>query len=507
MTRSSVWFVAFVTLGWIVLTAGSALADVGKADAFIRDAQKLYFNGKPAEADTTLREAEDLISEALTSSDPAVVKKAKGLEGKANRLRKDIDRKLGKVAGTASVERSIPKPPAGGAPDGLAMPSQVAFRLKGVNTAVDNGKAGLEKGRVSTARSNLDKALEQMREIEERYGGKYPPDHADVIAVKDNLRSFEKMVTEAETLEDAQKADAAAKAEVAVKSSAMWADRLRPYVTGMGRPGYDPKRYFIGSFTEDEKEMSARAALYTEVRARMEAYRAEGPGEDATDDLKEIVRQLDYQLESFTSSLRSGGESALREASTQIEYLYRRSGEEAAKIGTGVLPLPMSKDAIGRSRQLLDQASKILGSDDGRITEAEGQYARILELDGRIRTARLSETRMIPDKFTGKGAGEITDKAKGILAEKKPGVKALRATIVSPDWTEEKVVEWTDTTHSALRHRTTWYVTVQVAGKQGNEAKIYTIHVAKDRRSDGSWSPLYGHIMYEDPILAENVNR
>ncbi|HPX12307.1 MAG TPA: hypothetical protein PKW20_08470, partial [Syntrophales bacterium] len=118
-----------------------------------------------------------------------------------------------------------------------------------------------------------------------------------------------------------------------------------------------------------------------------------------------------------------------------------------------------------------------------------------------------SETRMLPDRFSGKDAGEIRDKAAAVLQEKKPGIRILRVTLIHPDWTEESVTEWTDTTHSALRHRTTRFLSVQAAGKLGSETKIYTIYVAKDRRTDGSWSALYGHVMYEDPILEENVNK
>lgn len=501
------WFFTLLILGGVFLTAGIAPADIGTAETLIRDAQKLYFNGKATEADNMLQQAEDLISRAMTGGDSAAAARARGLDGKARKLRKDIDRKLGKTAGTVFASPSPAKAPAVGATGGMAMPSFVASRLKGVNSSIENGRGWLAKGSVRTARRSLDRALEQMREIEEKYGGKYPPDHQDAVATKEHLQSFENMVADAEAREGARKAEAGMKAEQAAKESAVWKDRLKPYVTGMGQPGYDPKRYFIGSFTGDDEEMGRRAALYTEVQTRMESYRTEGPGEDGTDELKEIARQLEYQIESFAGSLQGAGETYLREALTQIDFLLRRSSEESAKIGTGTPPLPMDKDVIGRSKKLLDRASKILGVDDAGVSDAEGKYARILEMDGKIRKARLAETRMSPDKFTGKGADEIRDKAQGILAEKKPGVRILRTSIVSPDWIEERVTEWTDTTRTALRYRVTWYVTAQVAGKGGDEAKIYTIHVARDRRSDGSWSPLYGHIMYEDAILAENVNR
>lgn len=506
MKRFSPYCLILIILAFVSVTAGNGLADMGKAGTLIRDAEKLYFNGKAAEADGVLRQAEDLISQALTGGDSTEMNKARSLDGKAKRLRKNIDRKLGAVAGPAPVSAS-PSKAAGGSPAASAIPSQVQYRLKNVNKYVEQGKQSLEKGRVSTAGQFLEKAQDQMREIEEKYGGNYPADHEDVVFARNNLDTFQELLSEAEARESAAKAEKAMHAEEAAERSALWVERLKPYERGLGRPDHDPKKYFIGSFTEEEEEMGRRTALYTEVRGQMEAYRAEGPGEEATDELKEIVRQLDYQVASFTESLQDGGEMYLRDARTQIEYLHKRSEEEAAKIGKGTLPLPMNKEAVARSRQLLDRASRILGSDDERIVKAEGQYGRIIDLDGKIRQARLSETRMAPDKFAGKDAGEIKNKAKEILGVKKPGVRALRTTIVSPDWNEERVTEWTDTTRSALRYRVTAYITAQVAGKRGDEAKIYTIHVARDRRSGGDWGPLYGHIMFEDLILEENVDK
>jgi hypothetical protein len=114
---------------------------------------------------------------------------------------------------------------------------------------------------------------------------------------------------------------------------------------------------------------------------------------------------------------------------------------------------------------------------------------------------------MIPNKFAGKGKSKIQQKAHAVLKKEHPGVKILRTTVISEDWIEERVIEWTDTTRSKLRGRITQHVSVQVAGKTNEDTKIYTIYVAKNLRSDGSWGALYGHVMFRDPILPENVNK
>ncbi|OPZ17807.1 MAG: hypothetical protein BWZ10_01136 [candidate division BRC1 bacterium ADurb.BinA364] len=59
----------------------------------------------------------------------------------------------------------------------------------------------------------------------------------------------------------------------------------------------------------------------------------------------------------------------------------------------------------------------------------------------------------------------------------------------------------------ALRYRATRFISVKEAGKPNSETKIHTIHKAKDMRTGGAWAPLYGHIMFEAPILEEKVNK
>ena len=93
-------------------------------------------------------------------------------------------------------------------------------------------------------------------------------------------------------------------------------------------------------------------------------------------------------------------------------------------------------------------------------------------------------------------------------ARKTRGAKNLRATLPAADWKEENVVEWTDTTHSALRNRITRFMTAHAAA-QAADGKVYLhrVHLAADRKSDGAWSPLYGHVMTSDWMAEKNVNK
>jgi hypothetical protein len=112
---------------------------------------------------------------------------------------------------------------------------------------------------------------------------------------------------------------------------------------------------------------------------------------------------------------------------------------------------------------------------------------------------------MSADKYKGRTAAAIKQTARKIIKTKFPQATILRATLISSGWQEERVFEYTDTTRTAVRYRVTRSITAQVAARQGQDVSLYTLDISKDRRSDGSWSPLYGHIMFTDPMLEENV--
>ena len=114
---------------------------------------------------------------------------------------------------------------------------------------------------------------------------------------------------------------------------------------------------------------------------------------------------------------------------------------------------------------------------------------------------------MTPDKFDGAELDDIKERAQQALKEKHPGTKILRTTVISEDWKEERVLEHTDTTKTAIRYRVTRSVSAQIAAKDDGKVSLYTMYVGKDQNSDGSWGPLKSHVMFEDPMLEENVDR
>ncbi|MFA6508440.1 MAG: hypothetical protein WCT14_20240, partial [Treponemataceae bacterium] len=129
------------------------------------------------------------------------------------------------------------------------------------------------------------------------------------------------------------------------------------------------------------------------------------------------------------------------------------------------------------------------------------------ELDARMEEADRSilENRvMTTDQYKGKDAEELKKMVRFIAQKAYREGVVLKVNITSSAWKTESVVEWTDTTQTALRHRTTDFLYAQVAVKVGGEVVLCTVYLNKDKIG-GKENPLTGHIMYKDRLLEKNI--
>lgn len=486
----------------VVMVAG-VLADSRDVDKKVRSAERMYFNGKHEEADALLKEAEGEAEALKQSGDSAEQQKVKRMEFKMKDLRKKIDRKLD----AASKKPKSTQPAAAADAGNKELPSFVVNKFKSVNGTLDIGFNAVEKGYFGSARGTLADVSVQIERMEKSYTKYMGTDHPDMLNLKKRYKELESAIAQGEAAESEKKA-AQEKATADAKAvSDKWIARLKPYATGLGQPGHDPEKYFIGSYTAEKNEMAKRSRIYGEVRTVMADYRKSGPGDNATEALQSMVRDLEYNIKTFNESCSRMAEMYIKEADEKMAFLKKRSDEEIKKIGTSEMPARITDFVLNDFTRSLDFATGLLGEDESRVVRLRKDYDDILAKNAKIAEARVAETRMISDKFSGKEKSDVKQKAEEILKAKYPGIKTLRTTVINDDWKEESVVEWTDTTRSALRHRVTRSLTAQVAGKLDGKTSIYTIYIGKDRRTDGSWSPLKGHVMFIDPILEKNVNK
>lgn len=489
--------------------AADAVTLAREANTALRTAQSGVFNGKIDDAATALQKAEELVGE-LRAADPGNAQLVT-LEQKCVKLRKDIGARTAKAGGPAApAAAGAPSPGSPAADDSAAskLPPGAVFRLKeadraltAADRAVSSPTAAMD-WKVQSAKAGIEAARGKLEEIRQQFGERAPAGHADIRAVDARIADLEKKIA-------AAAAGAAAAQQGAQDTKAaeeQWQARLRPYVLGPGRQGHDPAKWMPASAPRALDELARALNLHREASEALAAFDKAGipsPG----DDLAESVRQLRYALKSFADSHRSFVEESLREATGQLDQLEGFLKEQEPKAAAGGDALPLEKSQVSTARARVELAAALVAAYDERVAALRGRLAGVERRDGALRKARVAQTRLIADRYSGGDLKELKGKAEQIVTAAQSGATVLRTTIISPDWKEESVIEATDTTHTALRFRTTRSVTAQVAARTQGEVKLHTVDLSRDRQANGSWGALYGHIMFTDPMLEENVRR
>lgn len=384
------------------------------------------------------------------------------------------------------------------------LPGGVSYRLKEADKLLQTGEKAMNPANTAsqdwkneTAKAAVASAREKMKEIAEKFAGQYSAAHPDIVAMETRIAQLEQSVSG----QAAKPAKETGSKPPGAESD--WVSKLKPYITGLGQPDHDPKKYLIPSATQDQTEMADRAAIYSSAKADLDAFKKSGT--PLGGDLESIVPELERSVSEFESSCVSYADYDISEASEKLGQAEQFMAEQKAKIASKQTPNLFQKDILPYIESIVNRAAGLVKPDDSRITELRKRIETVRTTDLEIRKTRISDTRMTQEKYTGGDAAAVKEKAMQILKKAHPEANAIKTAIISSDWKEESVLEFTDTTQTALRYRVTRSLTVQIGADNGSEAFIYTIDISKDKRSDGSFGELYGHVMYTDPILKENI--
>jgi len=146
----------------------------------------------------------------------------------------------------------------------------------------------------------------------------------------------------------------------------------------------------------------------------------------------------------------------------------------------------------------------ILPADDATVKALESDLAEIEKNQAAIEKIVLKKRKMKPDVYKGADAAKVKALAKSIVLKDKSSAKIVRVHVISAKWDVESAIEWTDTTQSALQHRVTKGLNVQVALKIDSDCFLYTLFIHKDTIG-GAAGSLKGHVMFRDKFLEENL--
>ena len=473
----------------------------------LRTAKSLMFKGNTEEALGLLDGIQGKIDQ-LKSADPKH-SGIKGIERDYNKLQKDLSRRIGKETGTQKTGKSVAAKTASGKSDKSKSAADRYVRkmdgaMKGVDRSL-NKKSGKPESRIKAARYEMKKVEGYWNDLQKKYPETLG--HPDVLAAKgrmdayyDKIDAYGKAASKEKAKEDQTKA--AKKA-----GSDEWIAKLKPYVLMRGQQGYVPEKEFIASYTEDPKEMDQCMKLYAEASNLFAEYQKTQFPEGKTDELLDLEKKLAYKLKTYNEELKMAADRYFAKAASEIKRGKSNldKNKERTKDGKTKPILLHTLVLSGIARDIAWSENIMPG--DSRIPELKKEFQALQKEQSRWREKMIDSTVMISHKFNGKESSTLKGMSENIVKKKFSDAKILRVNVISSDWKEERALEYTDTTRTAIRYRITRSVTGQVAVKRGGDCFLYTTYVAKDRRSDGSWGQCYGHIMFTDRMLEKNVNK
>lgn len=284
-----------------------------------------------------------------------------------------------------------------------------------------------------------------------------------------------------------------------------WVDRLAPYVDG----GMNSPKYLIASPTVDAQQIAEQQALFEEATLVFaEEQKAEFPL-GKTFRLQTLEEKMAKTLQEFPKAMAESQKMMSGDVATRLDSLLAFMNRDTAwkKDVTLKPPVVMERD-LQPLREAVDKYAGTVDKGDKKLADLRATLATIENTNAEHRKIRAERTFQRADAYKGKDLKKLKAKAKAVAAVEHPKSKMLHVTVPSREWAIEDVVEYTDTTHSALRHRTTRSVRAEVAliDADGN-VWLQEVYVAQDKLPDGGWSDLKGHTTWADPMSPKNIGK
>jgi hypothetical protein len=315
--------------------------------------------------------------------------------------------------------------------------------------------------------------------------------------------------------ETAAREQAAAEAQAAgaarEEQSREWIPRFQAYMASPGIEGHNPDLLVFVPGTSEPEKFGEAYARYEAFKMFLEEYKNTEFPAGRTDKLIDLADvkapdHIRYFEEGFADRIESVAGYAETEIDDAMEYLAKDNGW---KSDNTVKPYLLDHKRMSAIQGAVKNVNAALPADDTVRKRVQEKFDALAAKDKENREIRKQRTFMKPDRYKGKDMAELKTKAESLVKnDAREGGTPLRTTIISEDWNEQTVEEWTDTSKTAWRRRTTRSITAQVAARTGEGVRCITVALARDKQSDGSWGPLYGNLhQYSEPMLEANVNK
>lgn len=284
-----------------------------------------------------------------------------------------------------------------------------------------------------------------------------------------------------------------------------WIDAFRAFVSA----GSGEDKFLVRSPKFGKDHINRQAELLEEAQTVWSEYQKVefSLGKNLT--LVNLEKEMAAALEEMPEVIRQS--RALVSGRIEQEFdqvlaaLEQDNGWKTDK--TKMPRVAMKRDIEPLSRALEEYAATV-EPDDPKLAAIQKKLELIHAKDRENRAICAQRRYMRPWKYAGSDNEDVEEAAQTIVLKEFKDAEILRTTLPATEWEEERVLEFTDTTQTAVRYRVTRYMTADVAAK-AKDGKVYLhcVHVAADRTSSGGWGQLYGNVKWSDWIIEENVNK
>lgn len=284
-----------------------------------------------------------------------------------------------------------------------------------------------------------------------------------------------------------------------------WEDRLAPYFDS----GMISDKRLIASATVDSQQIARQKELFEEVKALSAMYqKAEFP-QGKTHRLQGLEEEMMEALEEFPKAMAQSQAMMSGDVGKRLDQVLRHMSQDTAwKEDSKKKPRVIMERDLEPLRKAVTEYSGTVQPGDGTLVELQQKLKTIEEQNAESRAICAERTFQRADGYTGSDIKDLKEKAKAVAAEAHPKAKIHLITVPSKEWAVEDVVEFTDTSNTAVRRRITRSVRAEISLKDGDgKAWLQEVYLGQDKLPDGGWSAVKAHTTWADPMAVENLGK
>ena len=282
-----------------------------------------------------------------------------------------------------------------------------------------------------------------------------------------------------------------------------WVDQLAPYVDiGLGSP-----KWLIASATVNTQQIKEQQALFEEATMVFAAYqKAEFPlGKSPR--LLRLEKAMRRVLEEFPKAMEQSQAMISGDIGARLDGVLRFLNRDTGwRNNTNKKPPTIMERDLKPLREAVDDFARNAGGDAGKLAELRSRLQSIEDTNAEHQQIRAERTFQYEDLYSGPELKDFKAKAKEVAEKAYKNGRLLHITVPSEAWAIENVLEFTDTTRTALRRRITRSVRAQVSVRdEAGDFWLQEIYLAQDELPGGGWAKLKGHTTWADPMIEDNV--